>query len=96
MLLNYKPLGGRIPGLNPFGTAIFEAGAVVAIFLTAALIQKATHGHTAWVFRILTTVRHLQVPELHHGGNIRIYRALGKEGAFLSIASTGYRSYNRR
>jgi len=47
MLLNCKPLGGRIPGLNPFGTAIFEAGAVVAIFLTAALIQKATHGHTA-------------------------------------------------
>jgi len=47
MLLNCKPLGGQIPGLNPFGTAIFKTGAVVAIFLTAALIQKATHGYTA-------------------------------------------------
>jgi len=44
MLLNRQPLGSKIFGLNAFGALIFEAGAVKAVSLAAALLQKATYG----------------------------------------------------
>ena len=87
MLLNCKPLSGKIPSLDTFGTTILKANAVKLVSLAATLFQKATYGGAAWVICIFTTVGHLHAPELNHGGDIRIYRTLRIKVTFLLITS---------
>jgi hypothetical protein len=48
-----------------------------------------THGSATGVLSVLVAVDHLHPPELDHGRDVYIYRALGKEVPFPHIASGG-------
>jgi len=76
VLLNCKPLSGRIFNLDTFSTAILKASVVKLVSLAATLFQKATYGGVTWVIRIPTAVGYLHVLELDYGSDIRIYYTL--------------------
>lgn len=80
-VLDPEPLVRGVAGLDPVATAVLEARAVMLAPLPAPLLEEASYSGAARVLDVPAPVRDLEPPELDHGRDVSVDRALREEGA---------------